>query len=492
MLYDGLTRLLPNGDVELSLAESAELSQDGKTYVFKLREAFWSDGRPITAYDFEYSWKKTLDPAFNSTCPQLFFPIKDAEAAHRGAIDPNEVGIRVADPKTLIIDLEHPTPYFLSLISSCNFFPIPKHIVETTSYWDTIPTQKLVTSGPFCLIRWEKRKEIVLEKNPNYWDAENTFLSSLKILIVDDEYTTLEMFENDELDLVSFILSSIPLNALKSYHQDGLLKLIPMGTTAFCAFNLQQFPFNNQNIRKAFSYAIDREKIVREITQLNEIPATRCIPPILDRNHNLQILPHYSESLAKTHLQKGLQELKIPYDVKDLRFRLFLDNLNLTYDETQTSRNVAQNLQEQWRKVLGFKVNLQFQNYNTQMENILKRDFAITLSTWLAQYNDPMNILERFKYKNLRKNFPGFENKEYVDLLNLSFESDNEKRRATLLKAEKLLMDEMPIAPLFHFNFAIICKPYISGVEISPTGVVQFRHAKIHSLRTKNKQTAAI
>ena len=492
MLYDGLTQLMPDGSAQLSLAESVKISPDGKTYLFTLREAYWSDGQPITAFDFEYSWKKTLDPQFHSSCPQLFFPIKHAEAAHKGEIDLEEVGIKVIDEKNLLIELQHPTPYFLSLISSCNFFPIPKHIAETKVNWDAIPTHNLVTSGPFQLIHWEKRKEIYLEKNPLYWNAEKTTLSFLKILIIGDEYTTLEMFENNELDLVSFTLSSMPLDALKTYHQTGQLKLIPMGTTAFCSFNLHQFPFNNQNIRKAFSYAIDRQKLVDEVTQLNELPASRCIPPILDHNINHQILPAYSEALAKSHLQKGMKELGIPYDVNDLRFRLFLNNLTLTYDETQTSRDIAQFLQEQWSRVLGFKINLQFQNYHTQMEHILKKDYTITLTTWLAQYNDPMNILERFKYKDLKKNLPGFENAQYIKLLNQSFHKNSEERRAILLEAEGLLMDQMPIAPLFHFNFAIISKPTVSGVEISPTGVVQYKHAKMQPENTRLNQNAVI
>jgi oligopeptide transport system substrate-binding protein len=492
MLYDGLTHLLPTGKVELSLAKSVDISPDGKVYVFTLRQAFWSDGHSITAHDFEYSWKKTLDPQFCSTCPQLFFPIKNAELALTGKIDLDEVAIHALDEETLRVELTHPTPYFLSLVSSCNFFPIPKHIAETKPDWDQIPAQKLTISGPFQLIRWEKRKEIILAKNPFYWNAKNTTLSELKISIVSNEYTTLDMFENDELDLVSFALSSIPLNALKTYHRTGQLQLLPMGSTAFCAFNLHQFPFTNQNIRKAFSYAVDREKLVTEITQLNEIPATRCIPPILDQNINYQIIPPYSEALAKSHLHKGMAELGIPFDVSNLQFRLFLDHLTLTYDETQTSRNVAQALQEQWSRVLGFKVKLQFQKYHMQMENILNGTYAITLSTWLAQYTEPMNILERFKYKKLKKNFPRFENEEYIQLLNQSFQEDQEKRQAILLKAEKLLMEQMPIAPLFHFNFAIIKKPAVSGVEISPTGVVQFKHAKMKQAEIQTIQTAAV
>ncbi len=489
MLYDGLTRFLPDGKVEFSLAQSVDISPDGKTYLFHLRKALWNDGHPITAYDFEYSWKKSLDPKFSAACPQLFFPILNAEKSVNGTIDVEEVGVKAIDAGTFEVKLEHPTPYFLSLISCSNFYAIPKHIAETISHWDATPTDNLVSSGPFKLVRWEKRKEICLTKNPLYWDAANTTLPNLKISIINTEYSTLEMFENDELDWISFTLSSLPLSALKTYQQAGRLTLLPTGATSFCSFNTQKFPFTNQNIRKAFSLAIDRKKLTDEVSQLNEIPASRCIPPILDGHTNHQILPPFSEKLARSYLQKGLAELRIPYDDNDLRFRLFVNNLVLSYSEMQMSRSIAYALQEQWRKVLGFTVKLLFHNYSAQMEHIMKNEHNIVLSIWIAQYNDPMNILERFKYRNLKKNYPGFENAEYIKILDSSFQKNSDKRESLLLEAEKLLLDQMPIAPLFHYNSAILSKPSVSGVEMSPFGGFQFKYAKVQT--NKKRLTVA-
>ncbi|MEN9654133.1 MAG: oligopeptide-binding protein oppA, partial [Chlamydiota bacterium] len=128
LLYEGLTRLAADGVVEMALAETVDISSDKKTYTFHLRKAHWSDGAPITAYDFEHSWKKTLDPAFGAACPYLFYSIQGSIEAMEKKIDPVEVGVKAIDASTLRVNLNHPTPYFLSLISFCNFYPIPKHI----------------------------------------------------------------------------------------------------------------------------------------------------------------------------------------------------------------------------------------------------------------------------------------------------------------------------------------------------------------------------
>lgn len=504
MLYDGLTRLLPNGQVELALAESVEISKDQCIYTFKLRHAQWSDGHPITASDFEYSWKKTLDPDFSSSCPQLFYPIKNAEVASEGKISPEEIRIQALDDRTLRIELNSPTPYFLSLISFCNFFPIPRHIEQKNSAWDVQGhaqnhskiVHQLICSGPFKLVKWDWKKEIVLEKNPLYWDVEQTRLDALHISIINNEYTTLEMFENEELDWISFMLTAIPSSVLGKYIDDGRLKVIPMGGTLFSAFNLHRFPFNNENIRKAFSYAIDRQEIVRQTSQLNEIPAKRLIPPVMESSELSSPLL-FDEKLARHYLQKGLLEFGIlkneseSFNMSDLNIRLFLSNLTLSYDNTQAQRNVAHALQEQWGRVLGFRIKLVQQDYKTQMEKITQGDFNIALKICLAHYNDPLNILERFKYKYLSRNFPKFESPEYIDLLDRSSKTYNPKARQKILaQAEEHLLDKMPLAPIYHLNYPILSNSSVHGVELSPIGGLQFRKATFRSSKLRKKQIA--
>ena len=480
MLYEGLARLLPSGEAELTLAESYQVSPDGLIYTFHLRKAYWTDGRPITAHDFEYSWKSLLDPSFSAPCKQLFFPILNAELASEGKVPTSQVGVQSVDDRTLRIHLIHPMPHFLSLVSFCNFYPIPKHI-ETNLSRSSFGVQPHVTSGPFRLARWERGKEILVYKNPLYWDVERVQLSSIQISIVNNEFTILDMFENDELDWVSSILSP---SSLRKYRADERLALVPIGATVFSAFNTEQFPFHNGNIRKAFSLAIDRNHIVEQVTQMREAPANRLIPPILDP---FEYRTEYDPKQARAFLRKGLLELKVikeeesDLDTDDLKVRLFLSHLILSFsnDEGQTHRDLAHSLQKQWREVLGFRVKLHPQPFKTQMEQISKGDFNIALRFCAANYNDPMNILERFKYKHLARNFSRYESAEYIELLNRASQTqDIEKRNEILRRAEGRLLDDCPLFPIHHVKHPVLAKPSVSGIEISPIGSVHFRRAK--------------
>lgn len=485
MLYDGLMQLLPDGKIEFSLAKSVDISEDGCTYVFHLRQAKWSDGHPITAFDFEHSWKKTLEPSFPSSCPELFFPIKKAEAASQGNASLDEVGIMAIDRQTLKVELQHPTPYFLALTCCYNFFPIPQHIEAANPSWDIHFSPCLISNGPFRLVKWKQKREITVEKNPFYWDAENTSLSKLHISIIKNEFATLEMFENGELDWVSSMLAALPLSSLKGYQQERKLTLNPAASTAFCAYNIHQFPFHNVHIRKALSLAIDRKHIVDEITQFDEIPAKRFVPPLLDRQ-DVEILNPFNPCRARKYLQKGITELGITKDVEsmhkgdDLKLRLFLRNLTLSYDDIPSNRQVAQSLQEQWRRHLGFRIKLIPQSFKVQTEAIYRRDFNIALRFCFAHYNDPMSLLERFKYKNLRRNFPKFESNLYIELLNQSSQKNYVKRRrnAILLKAESHLLDNLPITPLYHGSYPVLSQSTVGGISFTAIGNVQFRKAK--------------
>ncbi len=284
MIYEGLTRLLPDGSTEAAMAKAIEISEDGKVYTFHLRNAVWSDGRPVSAHDFEYSWKKILTPSFASPCPYLFYSIRNAEEAVKGEIPIDEVAIWAIDNKTLKVELKNPTPYFLALISFCNFFPIPKHVEEEDPLWHLRLDRTLVTNGPFTLSKWIPNQEIVVIKNPLYWDVDHVKLDGIHISIIGDEKTTLKMFESGDLDLITSVTSPLSIDDLISAKEKGLIETKPMGGTLFCTFNLQHKLFQNASIRKAFAFAIDRPSIVENITQLSDTAATRFIPHAILKN----------------------------------------------------------------------------------------------------------------------------------------------------------------------------------------------------------------
>lgn len=472
MLFEGLTRLNPDGTVSLAQAESVDLSEDRMTYTFHLRETWWSDGSKVTAQDFENSWKDILDPSFPAPSSHLLYPIKNAEKAKKGLLPLSAVGIVSKDAKTLVVSLESPTAYFLELVSFCVFFPVNKKIDEHFPKWAYSASAHFVSNGPFTLTSWKHNNEIVVKKNPTYWAKKEVGLDTIHISMIDNEMTALKMYENGDLDILGLPLSPLPVDASQDLARKKKLQTKPVAATTFVTFNIHQIPFNNTNVRKAFAYAINREAIIENITQLDEQIATGAVPPILKNNKVTEFFKDADIAKARLLFQMGLEELGITAsELKELPY---------LYDISDMSHKVAQALQQQWHEVLGVKVKLEAVEYKVLMDRLAKHQYVFAHSRWIAQYSDQMNILERFKFKENIKNQPGWENEEYISLLNQSaLDKTPEQRLETLEKAEALFMDEMPLAPLFHWNYAFLTKSYVKNFYIQPIGDIAFEKISI-------------
>ncbi|NGX37662.1 MAG: hypothetical protein K1000chlam2_00821, partial [Chlamydiae bacterium] len=241
-------------------------------------------------------------------------------------------------------------------------------------------------------------------------------------------------------------------------------KTCQVPATTFCTFNVDVFPFNNVHIRKAFNYAINRAQIVRNITQLNEEPALGIIPPVLKKNRGkAQFFQDADIETARFHFKKGLEELNLT----EAEF----PRIKYLYATSEAHHKIAQALQQQWFATLGITIELENVDKKILLHLLKTRNYQAAQSFWMAQYNDTMNILERFKYKENVKNYPNWENEEYVKLLNLSCEARTDEERFALLdQAEEIFLDEMAIAPIFHWNSAYIAKPYVKSFGIAPIG----------------------
>lgn len=469
MIYEGLVQIRANGEAELALAESVEISEDGKVYTFRLKESYWNDGHPVTAHDFEYSWKKIVTPEFASPCPYLLYAIKNAELAAQKKIGVEAVGVHALDDKTLRIELENPTPYFLSLITFCNFYPVPKHIDMSHPSWEATSDRQLVSCGPYNLVRWDRNKEIVLQKNPTYWNKDNIHLDEIRVSIVANGDTALHLFESGELDFLTTPSISLSNEALSDYKRKGSLEVEPIGGLCFCTFNLERFPFSNIHIRKALSCAIDRKMIADYIAVLSEKPATRIIPPILENNQNRELILPFEPEEAQTHLEQGLRELGVTLSAIN-------ESLILTFESTEQIRQIAQSIQEQWKRILKLEATLMECDKKTILSKHMGKDYYVGLDHCYAQYHDPNNILERFKFKASKKNLPGFENKAYIALLDRAARTHNpEERLAILDQAEGILIEEMPLTPILYLTLGHLASPAFTNIEFSPIGNLLFK-----------------
>jgi oligopeptide transport system substrate-binding protein len=467
LLFDGLTHLNPDSSTSPAVAEKIDLSEDRKTYTFHLRDSYWSNGDLVTAYDFEESWKDILDPKFPSLNAHLLYPIKNAEAAKKGLVPLSEVAINAKDEKTLVVELEHPTPYFLQLTSFCVFYPVHKKNDREHPQWMFDADKHFIGNGPFLLKKWKHHDLVYIVKNPNYWDANSVKLDAIEMVMINDETTGLHMYEKGLLDMLGAPMSHLPVDALKELRERKILRTQPAGGTIFCTFNTQKFPFNNANVRKAFSYAINRKSIVDNITQLGEIVATSAVPPLLKQNKVTAFFLDHDIDQARELLNKGLSELNASIDD--------LNDIIYTYTATETNRSIAQAIQQQWQEAFGVQIKLDNVDSKVLLDRLGKKNYLVAQTNYVAQYNDQMNILERFKFRDNVKNYPAWENSEYQGLLERSaYDLTMEEREKTLEQAETLFLNEMPLAPIFHINYAFLIQPHLKGVEYTPIGNIYY------------------
>lgn len=464
MLFEGLMRLNPNGTLIPAQARSVEISDDRLTYTFHLRGAHWSDGSLVTAKDFELAWKKIIDPEFGAANAHLLYPIKNAEQVKKGLLPIDQVGIHSKDDLTFVVELEQPTPYFLDLISFCVFFPVNHTIDEKNPQWMMEASSQFVSNGPFKLKNWKHNREIIFEKNQEYWEAPLIDLDTVHVSMVADENTVLNMYQNGQLDIIGMSVSPIPTEALHHFFSEGLLKNQAAPATTIISFNTGRFPFTNKHIRKALSYAIDRSEIVNNITQLGEEIATNIIPSCLTGKAN-SFFEDHAVAQARHELMLGLKELGIHQ----------LPKVTLEYSNSEMNHKLAQVLQEQWKKTLGIVVNIEKQEHKVLLDRLISRSYDFATIYWFAQYKDPISIFERFKFKKNAKNYPDWENAEYTELMNQSaFDSSAEKRAQTFARAEALLLEEMPLAPLYHWQTSFMMKDHLTLTDLKPSGAFDY------------------
>ena len=465
-LFEGLTRKDKNDIPQTALAETIEVSKDNKKYVFSLRKANWSDGFPITAHDFEYAWKRAIDPHSKVLIisPYYFYPIKNAKLCMEGKIPIDDVGIKAINSNTLVVNLEYPSPFFLEIVSSPMFFPAPKHIAKDNPLWAL--GSGLICNGPFVLDEWKHSKELLLSKNPQYWDAEHVYLDNVNIAIISDSRTALNMFINKQLDWVGSpfygISYDISYDLIDEYFEDSVVSCI--------LTNTEKFPLNNKKLRKALSYAIDREAITNNVFHYSATPSTSILPiPI-----RVQKEPCFreNEAIAKKLFLEALEELELLLtDFPDLELN-YLANIEI-------ANRIAQAIQDQWRKVLGIKnLSLVAHEYNSYFDLLTRKNYSLGLTNWTCFAFDPIFILNDFKYKSILMNKTNWENPQYQKLLDQADRTlEKTTRQGFLNNAETLLMDEMPIIPICSLKKRFAKNPKLQGEVLSKLQFVDFKSA---------------
>jgi oligopeptide transport system substrate-binding protein len=468
MCFEGLTRIDPSNQPIPAAAENIDISENQKCYTFTLRQAKWSDGHPVTAYDFENSWKEILSPDFPCEFAIDLYLIKNAKAAKSQRCPVDEIGVKALDDKTLRVELEHPVPYFLSALATHAFFATPTHITSSCANWTH---ECYVGNGTFLLKQWRHHDSIVMVKNPHYWDRENTKLERILFTFVEDETTELTMFENAQLDWAGYPLSNLPTEALSMLAKKGALERYPIAGTYYYVFNVKEFPFTNPHIRKAFALAIHRQAIVNNVTQMGQIPAMSLIPPTMWKNPN-----HYFQDNdlveAKRLFALGLRELGTTVDA--------LPPITLSYNTLAGHHKIAQAIQEQWHQAFGIRVILENKEWKVFLDELRHLKFQIARMGGLANFNDPSTFLDFYRYLSSNNNYSQWTNPNYSELLEKADKTTDANHRIALLKqAEQILMEEMPIIPIYFYTGVYVKKPYVKGIYLSELNDLDLKWAYV-------------
>jgi oligopeptide transport system substrate-binding protein len=450
-LFEGLTSLHPKTLRPVpGVAESWDVSRDGRRYVFHLRTARWNNGDPLTASDFAYAWRRVLDPDTGAQYSSLLHCIENAKPRGEGkAPDPARLGVRALDDRTLEVRLEHPVPYFLELAAFATFAPVHRRCIETH---DKAWTRQgnLVSNGPFALAEWRPYDRIVLRKNPHYWDAARVALEEIHVLAITDSETALKKYLNDEVDWIR----EVPGHKVAEAARLPGFRYFPQLNTYFFRFNVQRPLLDHRRVRKALNLAIDKESIARYLLRAGQRPAQSFVPPILPGYKPVEG-PAYDPEEAR----RLLAEAGFPGG------RGF-PRLGLLYNSSESHQQIAEAMQHMWRTALGIRITLVNQEWGVYLSSMNNRDYDIARSSWVGDYADPSTFLECFVTEG-GNNRTGWSNARYDELIaRAARETDAASRMHLFQQAERILVcDEQPILPLYFYVNAYLVHPRVRGVH---------------------------
>ena len=447
-LFEGLTRFNPKNAKPIpGLAERWDISEDGKTYTFYLRPNLqWSTGEPITADDVVYSWRRALDPLTASDYAGQLYYVKNGENFNTGKTNKatgkvytkEDVGVTAVDKRTVKVDLEDPTPFFLDLCAFRTLAVVPRQAIE--QYGDRwLMAKPMPTSGPYTLEYWRIHDRIRVRKNPKYWDAGNIQNELIDLLPAESATTALNLYETGEADII-WDKNLVPSELMDVMKGRAYVHTYDYLGTYFIRFNVTKKPFDDIRVRKALTMAIDKKSLVERITRSGEKPAATLTPPGMEGYTSPEGIGYDPEGARKLLAEAGYPGGK------------GFPSFSYLFNTSEMHKQVAVELQEMWKKELGVTMELRQTEWKVYLAAQSQLDFDTTRSSWVGDYVDPNTFLDMFMSNN-GNNRTGWKSPKYDDMMRqANQERDQAKRMKILNEAEVVLLREgVPIAPLFFY-----------------------------------------
>lgn len=473
-IFESLYRLGKNGSITPGLAKSTKVSKDGKTYTFTIRNAKWSDGSKITAQDFVYSWKRTVTPATKSQYAYLFSGVKNADEIVAGKKSPSTLGVKVQGEHTFIVTLDKPITYFKKLMTYPLFGPISEKAVKKWGNKYATKAQYMLYSGPFKLTGWTgTNNSWQFVKNNQYWDKKAVHLQKINYTVNESTTTTLNLFQEKKLDLTQ--LASEQVKNMKSSSD---YTTYPYSITAFLVYNFQDSnatikkALNNAKIRQAISLSINRKTLVKNVIGDASTVSKTFVPQDLVKDaktgkdfadeSTVKNSTSYNKALAQKLWKQGLKETGI----KKLSIQLLASN-------DEPNKPISQYLKSALEKNLdGLTVNLSNIPSKVASSRAQSGDFDLYLSGWGADFNDPISHLQ-IMTNNSGYNYGKYNSSTYNALVNKAQNqdaNDTSARWQDMINAEKTIMKDQGITPLYQTVYSYLQNPKVKGIIHNTAG----------------------
>ena len=466
-LCEGLTTLNRHGRPAPGIATSWTLSHDGETYTFRLRhDARWSTGAPVVAADFVAGLRRLVDPRTASAYAAVVSVIRNAPAIIAGRLPPQDLGVSAPSAHTVVIHLRTPAQYLPALLAHPTTCPIDPAVLSR--YPDSYAQPgHMPSDGAFTLTQWVHGSYIELTRNPDYWRNDQTRLAGVRYVISTDENAELEMYRAGELDIMD-VVPRAEIGWIRA-HLGNQLHVAPQLGTYYYGFNLRRAPFKGaRGLRRALALVIQRHRLTRDVLRTGEQPAYSWVPPGTD-GYQVQ-----APAWSRLPLSARIAEARRLYAAAGysaahpLRF-------TLQYNTGEVHQDLALAIASMWRAALGVRVRLVREDFSTLMHNISTGEATMFRSSWEADYNDPYTFAQYFK-SDFGINMPHYDNPAYDRLVDRAESTlDPAKRIALLERAERLMLHDQPIIPLYFYVSKHLVKPRVTGWYDNPMDVTYSR-----------------
>lgn len=482
-MFEGLVKWVDDGEGNAvtapGQAESWEkvVNDDGTvTYTFTMRDGIkWSDGKDVTAGDFEYSWKRLANPETAADYCYMIDMVKGYAEVADGSADPDTLAVKALDDKTLEVVLSYDCPYFEEIMAFPATFPVRQDVTEGNEEW-TYDVATYIGNGPYKMQEWTHNASITAERNENYYDYDNLGPDTIKFTLLDDDNAILAAYNSGELDFIE----SLPADELPNYLASGELQIVDYIGTYYACFNTEDEIFSDARIRKAFSLAIDRNYIVENVSQSGEVPATGYVPAGVNDaagpgSDDFRTVGGDYYSVAEEDYEKNCEEARALLAEAGYPNGEGFPTVEYLYNTNDNHKKIGEALQNMWQEQLGVTVTLNNQDWNVFLENRKEGNYQISRNGWIADYNDPCSFLDMW-YTDGGNNDAQYSNPDYdAKIDEAKATAVQEERMAAFHEAEDILMDQDNVlAPIYFYTQKYMLADDIEGMYYTPLGYFFF------------------